>query len=198
MWAFRSRRKAPNRKTPSLDSASMPSMRPPNVLNFIRIYDFLSRAHSAFSLSRVRLDVRPHRAEPIDFVEGRVTVKRAGLWAIGIAALAGVSLLSREQAYAGENDHPAKCSLATLNGQYLFCRIGNTVSSCIWRDEAVDRPTAPDFTSSMETAPGPTLLYSLSMALINTCHRPSRLLTRSTQTVLEPSRCKMGQVPIYS
>lgn len=51
-------------------------------------------------------------------------MKRAVLWAIGIAALAGASLITMEQAYAGENDHPAKCSLATLNGQYLFSGSG--------------------------------------------------------------------------
>jgi len=47
-------------------------------------------------------------------------MKRAGLWAIGVGALLGVSLFTMERAYAGENDHPTKCTLATLNGQYLF------------------------------------------------------------------------------
>jgi hypothetical protein len=51
-------------------------------------------------------------------------MKSAGLWAIGIAALAGASLITTEQACAGENDHPTKCSLATLNGQYLFSGSG--------------------------------------------------------------------------
>jgi hypothetical protein len=47
-------------------------------------------------------------------------MKRAGLWAIGIGALAGASLITMEPAYAGENDRPTRCTLATLNGQYLF------------------------------------------------------------------------------
>jgi len=44
-------------------------------------------------------------------------MKRAGLWAIGIGALVSAELLAME-AYAGENE--GKCTLATLNGQYLF------------------------------------------------------------------------------
>ncbi|MBV8505092.1 MAG: hypothetical protein JOZ11_04700 [Alphaproteobacteria bacterium] len=45
-------------------------------------------------------------------------MKRAGLWAIGIVALASRGPLAVEEAYAGENE--GKCTLATLNGQYLF------------------------------------------------------------------------------
>jgi hypothetical protein len=44
-------------------------------------------------------------------------MKRAGLWAIGIAGLTGLGPLAMEQGYAGEQE---KCTLATLNGQYLF------------------------------------------------------------------------------
>jgi hypothetical protein len=47
-------------------------------------------------------------------------MKRAELRAIGIGALAGAGLLTMGQAYAGESDHPTMCTLATLNGQYLF------------------------------------------------------------------------------
>jgi len=47
-------------------------------------------------------------------------MKRAGLWAIGIGALVGAGLLRTGRAYAGEDDHPTRCTLATLNGQYLF------------------------------------------------------------------------------
>ena len=45
-------------------------------------------------------------------------MKRAGLWVISIGMLTGVGPLVVEQAYAGE--HEGKCTLATLNGQYLF------------------------------------------------------------------------------
>src|SRR5215472_5033533 len=45
-------------------------------------------------------------------------MKRAGLWAIGIAGLTSLGALGIEQGYAGENDRG--CNLATLNGQYLF------------------------------------------------------------------------------
>jgi hypothetical protein len=47
-------------------------------------------------------------------------MKRIGPWVMGIEVLAGVGLLTMERAYAGENDHPSKCTLATLNGQYMF------------------------------------------------------------------------------
>jgi hypothetical protein len=45
-------------------------------------------------------------------------MRRIGLWALGIGVLVSVGPLAWEQAYAGENE--AKCTLATLNGQYLF------------------------------------------------------------------------------
>jgi hypothetical protein len=42
----------------------------------------------------------------------------------GAAILAGLALLTAERAYADELDHPAKCTLATLKGQYLFATSG--------------------------------------------------------------------------
>jgi hypothetical protein len=45
-------------------------------------------------------------------------MKRAGLWAIVIAGLTSLGPLAVEQGYAGEQDK--RCTLATLNGQYLF------------------------------------------------------------------------------
>jgi len=48
-------------------------------------------------------------------------MKRVGLWAIGIGVLVSAGPLS-EEAYAGENG--ARCTLATLNGQYLFAESG--------------------------------------------------------------------------
>ena len=50
-------------------------------------------------------------------------MKRAGLWAIGIGALAGAGLLAAAQAYAGQDE--AKCSLATLKGLYMFAQSGH-------------------------------------------------------------------------
>ena len=47
-------------------------------------------------------------------------MKCIGAWVMGIGVLAGVGLLTMERAYAGEDDHPTRCTLATLNGQYLF------------------------------------------------------------------------------
>src|SRR5215472_16459285 len=49
-------------------------------------------------------------------------MKRAGLWAIGIGVLLSMGPLVGEQGYAGENE--AKCTLTTLNGQYLFAGSG--------------------------------------------------------------------------
>ncbi len=51
-------------------------------------------------------------------------MKHAGLWAIGIGVLAGAGLFAMERTYAGEDDQPTKCTLATLNGQYLFAGSG--------------------------------------------------------------------------
>jgi hypothetical protein len=45
-------------------------------------------------------------------------MKRLGPWAMGIGVLVSVGPLAVEPGYAGENE--AKCTLATLNGQYLF------------------------------------------------------------------------------
>ena len=45
-------------------------------------------------------------------------MKLAGLGPIGIAAIVSVGFFAEAQAYAGENDQGAKCSLETLNGQY--------------------------------------------------------------------------------
>jgi hypothetical protein len=47
-------------------------------------------------------------------------MKRIGAWVMGTGVLAGVGLLTLERANAGDNDHPSKCTLATLNGQYMF------------------------------------------------------------------------------
>src|SRR5262249_26573416 len=49
-----------------------------------------------------------------------MNMKRARLWAIGIGALVAAGLLPMGLGYAGEDDHPTRCTLATLNGQYLF------------------------------------------------------------------------------
>jgi hypothetical protein len=49
-------------------------------------------------------------------------MKRVGLWTIAIGVLVGVGPLAVEQGYAG--DHEGKCTLATLNGQYLFAGSG--------------------------------------------------------------------------
>jgi hypothetical protein len=49
-------------------------------------------------------------------------MKRAALWAIGIGALVSTGPLAMEQGYAGE--HERGCTLATLDGQYLFSSSG--------------------------------------------------------------------------
>jgi hypothetical protein len=47
-----------------------------------------------------------------------MNMKRAGLWAIGIGVLVSAGPLAVGEGYAGEDE--AKCTLATLQGQYLF------------------------------------------------------------------------------
>jgi hypothetical protein len=59
-------------------------------------------------------------AEPIDFVTGRINMRRTDLLAISVGVLAAAGLFTIERAYAGEDDHPTRCTLATLDGQYLF------------------------------------------------------------------------------
>ena len=54
-------------------------------------------------------------------------MKRVGLWAIGLGVLASAGPLAVGQGYAGEDE--AKCTLATLNGQYLFTGPGTVVAS---------------------------------------------------------------------
>jgi hypothetical protein len=51
-------------------------------------------------------------------------MKRLGSTAIRAAVLAGIALLTVERAYADEFDHPTKCTLMTLKGQYLFATSG--------------------------------------------------------------------------
>ena len=53
-----------------------------------------------------------------------MNMKRTALWALGIGVVVGVGLFTMERAYAGEDDHPPKCTLATLNGQNLFAGSG--------------------------------------------------------------------------
>ena len=49
-------------------------------------------------------------------------MKRAGLWAIGIGVLVSMGPLAVPEGYAGESE--GRCTLATLNGQYLFAGSG--------------------------------------------------------------------------
>ena len=65
-------------------------------------------------------------------------MKRTALWALGIGVVVGVGLFTMERAYAGEDDHPTKCTLATLNGQYLFAGSGTLFPPRIWGDVGVD------------------------------------------------------------
>ena len=51
-------------------------------------------------------------------------MKRLRSTAIAAVTLAGMALLTVEPLYAGEYDHPTKCTLETLNGQYLVAGNG--------------------------------------------------------------------------
>ena len=51
-------------------------------------------------------------------------MKRLRSPAIGAVTLAGMALLTVERPNAGEFDHPAKCTLETLKGQYLVAGNG--------------------------------------------------------------------------
>ena len=47
-------------------------------------------------------------------------MRRDSLWGTGVGTIVSVCFLAGAEAYAGENDHSGKCTLATLNGQYMF------------------------------------------------------------------------------
>jgi hypothetical protein len=49
-----------------------------------------------------------------------MNMKRIGLRAMGILLLISVGLLTVEQGYTEEKEHATKCTLATLQGRYLF------------------------------------------------------------------------------
>ena len=83
-------------------------------------------------------------------------MKYAGLCAIGI--LVSVGPLAVDRGYAGEG--ATKCTLATLNGQYLFNGTGTLFPPAF----GVTSASALDFISSMETGLGQTLWPSPSMA----------------------------------
>ena len=51
-------------------------------------------------------------------------MKRVGLWGLGIGVLVSVGPLTVERGYADENDGAKKCSVATLEGRYLFALTG--------------------------------------------------------------------------
>ena len=52
-----------------------------------------------------------------------MNMKRVGLLALGIGVLS-VGLLTVEQGYAEEKEHAKNCTLATLEGRYLFALTG--------------------------------------------------------------------------
>ena len=68
-------------------------------------------------------------------------MKYVALQAIGLGLLTSVGLPNLESAYAGENDHPGKCTLETLNGQYLVAANGSLI------------PPVPLFSIPAETPP---------------------------------------------
>ena len=49
-----------------------------------------------------------------------MNMKRIGQWAIGIGAFISVAILTAETGFADEKEHEKTCTLATLNGRYLF------------------------------------------------------------------------------
>jgi len=51
-------------------------------------------------------------------------MKLVGSLVMGVGALMCITLFTVERAYAGENDPPIKCTLETLNGQYLVAGNG--------------------------------------------------------------------------
>ena len=51
-------------------------------------------------------------------------MRRLGSKVIGAVTLTSMVLLTVEPPYAGEYDHPTKCTLETLNGQYLVASNG--------------------------------------------------------------------------
>jgi hypothetical protein len=51
----------------------------------------------------------------MDLLSGRINVKRSDLLVIGIGVLASNGFFAMERAYAGEDEHPTRCTPATLH-----------------------------------------------------------------------------------
>jgi hypothetical protein len=51
--------------------------------------------------------------------ERRTNMKRVGLWAIAIAQVVTVGLITMKHGYTEEKDHAPTCTLETLKGRYL-------------------------------------------------------------------------------
>src|SRR5262245_16513531 len=74
--------------------------------------------------SRAGYSCRAHR------VRKENTMKRVGLWAIGIGLLLGAGPLGAEPGPA-EKGAPPKCTLSTLKGRYLFGGLGSVGPSSL-------------------------------------------------------------------
>jgi hypothetical protein len=98
-------------------------------------------------------------------------MKRVELSAIGLGLLTSVGLLTVERAYAGENDHAGKCTLETLNGQYLVAANGTLIPPVPYFQYLRDRRwllLLPDIRFITGTAPGRTMSHSRSVGSTRT------------------------------
>jgi hypothetical protein len=68
-----------------------------------------------------------------------MNIKRIGLRAAGIGVLISVGLLTVEQGYTEEKEHATKCTLATLQGRYLFALTGTLFPPAATQESAEAR-----------------------------------------------------------
>jgi hypothetical protein len=71
-----------------------------------------------------RVDSRAMTYRAVSERKEAINMKRIGLWAIGMAAMISVGLITVKPGYADEKHHPEKCTLDTLKGQYLGASSG--------------------------------------------------------------------------
>jgi hypothetical protein len=124
-------------------------------------------------------------------------MKRTELLAIGIGVLASAGLFAVERAYAGEDDHPTRCTLATLDGQYLFGGTA-TLFPPAFGVTKQSIATSAGFHIFNGDGTGTDFITFVVNGMNQNVPRPSRQLIRSNPTVQGPSRSTTGQISTYS
>jgi hypothetical protein len=71
--------------------------------------------------------------------KGGTNMKRVGQWAVVIGVLTSVGLLTVERGFTEEREHATKCTLATLEGRYLFALTGTLFPPDVTAESVIAR-----------------------------------------------------------